>query len=352
MKPVSTKESPVFKHLRVPLLALVLLTSLFLSACSSDDATPAAATATPSTTATVAEATPTATETPTPTPTPEAAPVLPATVETLDGAVEVTDVSRVVVLNGDLTEVVYALGMGERVVGVDRSATYPPEAIAKASIGYQRDLSAEGIVSLEPTLIIGNEGAGPPPVIAQIRTLGIPVVILPSTTSLDGVTTKIQLVADALGVPERGRILAEETQAKIDEAIALAAGAKQQPKVAFLYLRGAQVQMLAGVGSRADAMIVAAGGLDAGTEAGVTDSMPITPESMVTADPDVILTTSSGLESVGGVDGVLGIPGIAQTTAGANRAVLGLDAQYFLGFGPRTGDALLDLVQALHPELQ
>ncbi|MCA9856454.1 MAG: ABC transporter substrate-binding protein, partial [Dehalococcoidia bacterium] len=123
-------------------------------------------------------------------------------------------------------------------------------------------------------------------------------------------------------------------------------------KVAFLYLRGAQVQMLAGDGSRADLLIEAAGGVDAGTEAGVTDYVPVTPEALVTANPDILLVMDSGLESVGGIDGLLGIPGIAETTAGASRAVVSFDDQYLLGFGPRTGAVLHELVRAIHPSLQ
>ena len=336
------------------LMALSLLSLLF-AACSDDDAEAAASTtATAAATPTAAiETTPsTPTSTPTPAATPETAPVLPASVESIDGVVEVTDVSRVVVLNGDLTEVVYALGMGDYVVGADVSATYPPEAREKQNIGYQASLNAEGIISLEPTLILGNENAGPPEVIEQIKSLGIPVVILPDVSSIDGVAVKIQSVADALGVPERGRALAAETQASIDEAIALAAGAEEHPKVAFLYLRGAQVQMLAGDGSRADLLIEAAGGVDAGTEAGVTDYVPVTPEALVTANPDILLVMDSGLESVGGIDGLLGIPGIAETTAGASRAVVSFDDQYLLGFGPRTGAVLHELVRAIHPSLQ
>lgn len=283
----------------------------------------------------------------------EAKPVLPAKVRDKDGQeVTVSDVSRIVVLNGDLTEVVYALGLGESVVGVDTSATYPPEAQAKPKIGYQRALNAEGILSLQPTVIIGSEVAGPPAVIEQVKGAGVPVVLFEAVRSLDDVGRKIENVAAALGVPNRGKLLAGRTQQEIDEARALAAKATTKPRVVFLYLRGSTTQAIAGKGTGGDAVITAAGGIDAGTEAGIVGSKPLTPEALVAAAPDVILVLTAGLQSVGGVDGLLQIPGVGQTPAGQQRRVVDLDDQYLLGLGPRAGQALKELVLALHPELR
>jgi iron complex transport system substrate-binding protein len=282
----------------------------------------------------------------------EAAPVLPVTVPDVKGNnVTVKDVSRIIPLNGDIAEVVYALGLGENVVGTDTSATYPEAAKAKQKIGYQRTLSAEGILSLNPTLIIGNENAGPPEVIEQIKAIGVPVVIIRSTTSLDDVGTKIRTVARALGVPVRGEELAKTTASEIKAAKDLAAKATTKPKVMFLYLRGATVQHIMGKGSGADSLIVTAAGADVGADAGIQGSKPITPEALVAAQPDVFLVLTAGLQSVGGVDGLAQIPGIAQTPAGQNKRVIDMDDQYLLGLGPRAGQALMELVKKLHPEL-
>lgn len=281
---------------------------------------------------------------------PEAAPVLPVAFRDKDNrTVTIKDVSRIIPLNGDIAEVVWALGLGEKVVGVDTSATYPPEARNLPSIGYQRTLSAEGIIALNPTVIIGNEGAGPPEVIDQLKAAGIPVVLIKSTTSLDGVGAKIRAVATALGVPNRGEELAKATEKDIADALALAAKAKDQPRVAFLYLRGSTVQHIMGANSGADALITAAKGIDVGAAAGIQGSKPITPEALVAAQPDVILVLTAGLQSVGGIDGLVQIPGMAQTPAGQNRRVIDMDDQYLLGMGPRAGMALMDLVKALHP---
>jgi iron complex transport system substrate-binding protein len=298
---------------------------------------------------------PTATAVP-PTPTPEvvreAAPVLPATVTDINGEqVTITDVSRIIPLNGEIAEIIWTLGLGENVVGTDTSATYPPEAQELPNIGYQRTLSAEGIISLDPTVIIGTEAAGPPEVIEQIRSIGVPIVIIKDPVTLDDIGPKIHTVAEALGVPVRGDELATQTEGEIEEARALAAEARSTPRVMFLYVRGNQVQVIMGAGSGGDEMTSEAGAIDVGVELGIQGTNPITPEALVAGAPDAFLLLTAGLESVGGVDGLLEIPGIADTPAGQNRNVTALDDQYLLGFGPRAGQALMELIKALHPEL-
>lgn len=281
-------------------------------------------------------------------------PTLPTTVTDANGnRVTVADVSRIVPLNGDLAEIVWALGLGGDVVGVDVSATYPPAATGPLpKIGYQRQLSAEGVLSLSPTVIVGSREAGPPEVIEQIRTAGVPVVIINAPeTSLDAPAAKIRAVAAALGVPDRGEQLAARTQAEIDAALALAGQAMDAPSVLFLYVRGAGTQMVAGAETSADTLITAAGGVNAAAEADLVGFQPLTAEALAAAQPEVLLLLSAGLESIGGVDGLLQIPGVAQTPAGEARRVLAYDDLYLLGMGPRTGQALGELVTGLHPEL-
>lgn len=281
-------------------------------------------------------------------------PVLPATVTDSAGkTVVVRDVSRIVPLNGDIAETIFTLGLTKNVVGVDISATYPPKAVAKLPhIGYQRTLSAEGILSLRPTVVVGSTDAGPPAVIQQLRDAGVTVVIIPRFVDLNAGARKLRLVGKALGVPKRGERLARQVEQQIALAKREASGASSHPRVAFLYVRGTQVQLIGGKDSGADAMIEAAGGRDAGTELGISGFKPLTAESLVAAQPDVILVLTAGLQSVGGVDGLLRLPGIAQTPAGTNRRVLDYDDQLLLGLGPRTGSALRLLVRGLHPEIK
>ncbi len=308
-------------------------------------ATPAGtivASPTPARSATAAAASPAAT-----------VPKLPATVNDKDGhTVTITSIDRVIPLNGEITEIMYELGLGDKVAGVDISSTYPPQVSKLPSIGYQRTLNAEAILALKPTLVIGNENAGPPPVIEQLRGAGVPVLIFKYEATLATIPDKIRLIATALGVPVQGETLVAKLQKDIDAAKALAATATSKPKVAFLNLRGPGTQQIWGKGFPSNEMIIAAGAVDAATVAGIDGSKPITAEALVTAQPDVILTTTTALEGAGGIDGLLQIPGIAQTPAGEKKKVLAYEDQYLLGMGPRAGQALMELVRALHPELK
>lgn len=327
------------KAAQLRVAGVAILVALAGAACGSEPGgeTAAAPAAAPATTAAVAAA--------------PAVPRLPATVTDVAGrSVTVSDVSRTVVLNGDIAEIVFALGLGANVVATDISATYPAEAKALPKIGYQRTLNAEGILSQRPTLVLGDEAAGPPAVLDQIRSAGVPVVQLRTGKDLTTPAAKIRSVAAALGVVEAGDRLASATDAEIRAAQTSAAARSggTKPRVAFLYLRGTTTLMIGGKGSGADAMIAGAGGRDAGTEAGLSGFVPLTAEALVAAQPDVLLLLSAGLESVGGVDGLLGLPGVAQTPAGIKRKILHYDDLYLLGLGPRTGGALADLAKGLH----
>jgi iron complex transport system substrate-binding protein len=259
--------------------------------------------------------------------------------------------TRIAVLNGDLAEVVYALGYGERIVGLDTSATYPAAAREAPKFGYQRSLAAEPILALSPTLIIGSDAAGPPAVIQQLRGSGVPVRIFPSPRGVSGIGQKIRNVGAAIGGQARGR--ARELAAAVQRRLARAKRrvvAEDKPRVAFLYIRGQQVQQLGGRGSGADSMIRSAGGIDVGSELGFQGFRPLTPEALVQARPDHIVVLSAGLQSVGGIDGLLQLPGVAQTPAGQNRRVLAFDDQLFLGLGPRAPRALRALIRGLRTD--
>ena len=285
----------------------------------------------------------------------EAAPVLPVTVTGADGdEVTVDDASRIIPVNGDIAEVVFALGLGDQVVATDLSATYPPEADALPEVGYQRTLLAEQILGLEPTVVVANTDAGPPEVLDQLRNAGIAVVVVDYPHDLTGPAAKIRLVAPALGVPARGEALAREVDAAIgtatDQAAERVEAAGGEPlRAAFLYLRGTNVQQVGGRGSGVDALLEAAGVVDVGVDLGVDEFQPLTDEALLEAAPDVLVVTTTGLESVGGVDGLVEIPAVAGTPAGRDRRVIALDDQLLLGLGPRAGDALAQLVDELHP---
>ncbi len=285
----------------------------------------------------------------TPEASPAAAPVLPVTYTDDSGAeVTITDVSRIIPLNGDLAEIVWALGLGDDVVAVDLSATYPEEAKSKPSIGYQLQLSAEAILSFEPTVVLGNVGfVQPAEVIDQLKAAGVSVVQFnPSTT------IRLRKVSQALGIPQVGEEMATKVDAEIAEAEALVANVTDKPRVLFVLVRPEQgIQMVAGTQTSLEAIIPAAGAINAGAEAGITGYQPLTPESLITASPDIIILQEGGYEAVGGAEGLLQIPGIAETPAGKNQAFFAYDDQELLGLGPRTGELLKQLIADFHPEL-
>lgn len=199
---------------------------------------------------------------------------------------------------------------------------------------------------------MGTALAGPPETFSSVRATGTPVVLVAEPTGLDGPAAKIRAVAAALGVPGRDEALARTVETELAEAAALAERAIHSPRVAALYLRGERVQQVFGTGTGIDALLEAAGAVDVGSELGIDDIAPIGEEAMVVAAPDVLVVTTSGLEAVGGVDGLLAtLPALAQTPAGRDRRVLAYDDQLLLGGGPRAGEALAALVADLHPEL-
>jgi len=330
---------------RSVLVVLALVATVGLAACSSDEP---GDTTTTSTTSAETTTSSTATTTTTTAPPDEQTFVGADGVETTIG-----DVSRIVSLNGDLTEIIFALGFGDNVVGVDVTTTYPPEAAALndqgETVGFAQLLAAEAVLRFEPTLVIGDQQVGPPEVIEQLRGAGIPVVILETQVTLDGVETKILQVAEILGAQEEGVELADRVMGEIDAAVELAAADDSDPKIAYVYVRGPQVLLLFGAGMPTQGMIEGAGAVDAGAETGVFGPVALTPEALLAAAPAVIVLPEAGLAALGGIEAFLEIPGVADTPAGQNDAFLAYDEAYFFNLGPRAGQALDEFVRDLYP---
>lgn len=277
-------------------------------------------------------------------------PTLPVTVHSDDGReVTITDVSRIVPLFADINEMIFQLGLGDNVVARDVSATFA-QASDLPVVTRAHDISAEAVLSLKPTVVFADDFIGPPEALDQIRSVGVPVVVFKRPTKMRDITTNITAIAAALGVPDAGAKLAAKTQADIDRVIATIPDGADKPRVAFLYLRGqAGVALLGGPGSGPDSLIEAVGGIDAGTAIGLTEAFtPITSEALVKAAPDVLLLTTTGLESVGGKAGLREMPGIAQTPAGKNGKVIAVEDGLLFSFGARTPDALTQIIDQLY----
>ncbi|MDQ3398679.1 MAG: hemin ABC transporter substrate-binding protein [Deinococcota bacterium] len=262
------------------------------------------------------------------------------------------DTSRVVALGGSVTEIIFALGVEDRLVAVDTSSVYPPQGVNDLSkVGYLRQLAAEGVLSLYPSLIVTTPDAGPPEVLEQIGDAGVTIVVVPDEDSVEGAKAKIRGVAEIFGLAAQADDLIRQIDLDVAEARLYLASrqVRSAPKVMFIYARGGGTLSVAGTATSADAMIRLAGGVNSVT--GYEGYKPLTAEAAVAAAPEVLLLLSRGLESVGGIDGLWQLPGLALTPAGQNRRVVALDDLYLLGFGPRVGQAVLDLTLELHPEL-
>ncbi|MEU9165750.1 ABC transporter substrate-binding protein [Streptomyces sp. NPDC048424] len=332
--------TPAASH-RIPRLALaVAALALALTGCGGTATTPGSS-------APTAAAVPDRVEPLAPAP----QPALPVTVPSADGAqVTIASADRVVPLTGSLNEIVHTLGLGKQVVARDITATFE-QAADLPVVTRGHDVSAESVLSLRPTLVMAETTSGPAEAIQQIRDAGIPVLVVAPAKSLDDVPKRIDTVATALGVKDAGTRLNQRTADRIAAArkdIPAASGKK--PRVAFLYLRGtASVYLLGGSDSGAASLLEAAGAVDTGKESGLgKDFTPITSEALAAAAPDAILVMSKGLESVGGIDGLVKIPGVAQTPAGMDRRVVTVDDGVLLNYGPRTDQVLTSLVTQLY----
>ncbi|MFB6553715.1 hemin ABC transporter substrate-binding protein [Streptomyces sp. NPDC056405] len=281
-------------------------------------------------------------------------PKLPVTVRSADGEqVTVERAERVVPLSGSLSEIVFTLGLGDRVVARDVTATF--EQAAKLPVVTRgHDVSAESVLSLRPDLVIAETTTGPEEAVDQIRAAGVPVLLVEAAGGLDDVGPRIRAVADALGVPAAGTELTQRSEDRItavrEDVEDVSHG--DRPRVAFLYLRGsASVYLIGGEDSGAGSLIEAAGAVDAGAASGLEkDFTAITSEALVKAAPDAILVMSKGLESVGGVDGLVKIPGVAQTPAGLDRRIVSVEDGVLLNYGPRTDQVLKSVVAQLYGE--
>jgi iron complex transport system substrate-binding protein len=280
------------------------------------------------------------------------APKLPVTVDSADGTkVTIGSTDRIVPLTGSLSEIVFTLGFGKQVVARDVTATFE-QAGKLPVVTRAHDVSAESVLSLKPTVVLADTSTGPGEAIDQIRDAGIPLLVVEPAKGLDDVGRRIDTVAEALGVPSAGIALKKRTEdriATVQKSVPAPADGRK-PRVAFLYLRGsASVYLLGGAESGASSLLEAAGAVDAGKESGLDkDFTAITSEALAKAAPDAILLMTKGFESVGGMDGLVKIPGIAETPAGMDRRIVTVDDGVLLNYGPRTDRVLTKIVEQLY----
>ena len=239
---------------------------------------------------------------------------------------------RIVTLANGSGEVVVALGGADRIVGRDETSN-SPEIDQVPVVTKAHSVSAEQVIALNPDVVLIDAMTSPPEAIQQLRDSGISVVEVPEAWSSAEVSAKIKAIGAAIGAPAGAIESAQgNSVGSLNENIAVG------NRVAFLYLRGTSaIYLLGGIGSGADSLIKESGAIDVGAEAGFDAFTPLTAEELVNLNPDTILVMADGLKSVGGVDGLFALPGLAQTDAAQTRQVVVVDDTLLLSFGPRTG---------------
>jgi iron complex transport system substrate-binding protein len=247
-------------------------------------------------------------------------------------------VSRVVVLANGVAEIMNSLNAKSIIVGRDISSSEKAlDNVPLATSGHQ--VLPEEVIALKPDLVIIDASTGPKAAIEQIKSAGIRVVQTPESWTLEDISLKVSAVAAAIGTPQQGVLL--------NTAMSNAIKAKtlsSKPRIAFLYLRGtSSIYLVGGPGSGADSLISAIGAIDVGAASLPRPFNTMTAESLATLNPDVIIVMTKGLESVGGVSGLLKLPGVAQTNAGKKQAIIDVDDSLLLSFGPRTPSLVVAL---------
>lgn len=278
-------------------------------------------------------------------------PQLPVTVDWDGSPVEVASADRILTLDraGALSRMVWALGMGDRLVGRDTATDFPGAADLPQVTPGGHTINAESILKLRPDVIITDGSIGPSRVLDTVADAGIAVVRIPDDRTPDTVAALAERVATTVGLGDHGESVGAEIVAKLDAASREARDRADGRRMMVLYLRGTTVAMIAGPDSGASSLIERLGGVDAAEGLGIDGSFtPLTPEALVKAAPDTVIVMSHGLESIGGPAALNSLPGMAQTPAGANVSVLDVPDSQLLSFGPDTPRVIAAMADALY----
>ena len=270
------------------------------------------------------------------------------------GTVEVKDSSRIVSVGGAVTEILYTLGKEKNIVGIDTTSLYPPRAASeKPSVGYMRQLSAEGVLGLKPSVIIAIEGAGPKETLSVLQAAGVPMVIVPDSYTGDGIVERIRTIALATGAKERGECIIARVRADLATLEKLENGIAKPKRVMFVLSFVSGKAMVSGTKTAADGIIRMAGAENAITA--YDGYKQLSDEAIIAANPDVVMTMERGGPGAPAnltSDAVFTHPAFAATQAAANKAFLSMEGLYALGFGPRSAQAARDLAVSLYPQLK
>lgn len=248
---------------------------------------------------------------------------------------------RIITLSAAFTETADALGFGKNIIAVDVTSIYPAYISKLPKVSNNRSVSAEALIAFAPDLVLAPEGSVSKEIQYQLKSAGISFVSIKQDYSVKGALAFIRQTAAALQVPQKGEVLAKQMELKINTALSAVKETAKSAKVLFIYARGTGTMMVAGKKSSLDAIIHLAGGKNAVHE--FDDFKPYTTEALVKANPDVILMFDFGYNSLGGINSILKMPGVAQTTAGKNRKIVQMEASLLVNFSVRLDQAIISL---------
>ena len=263
--------------------------------------------------------------------------------------VVIADASRIVAIGGSVTEILYALGAADRIVGVDQTSTFPDAASQKKNVGYMRALSAEGVLSLAPTLVLAIEGSGPPDVMEVLSKASVPFVLVPEAHDPEGALRKIRFIAKAIGAQGEGERIALAVREDFDVLAAIRGKIERRRKALFVLAIGGGAPIVGGRDSSA-AAIFALAGVDNAFDR-ISGYKPASDEAALAAEPDAIVVMAERGHTMT-AETLFSLPAFAATPAAKAQRLIALPGLYLLGFGPRTAHAARDLAAKLYPELK
>ena len=256
---------------------------------------------------------------------------------------ETKNSDRITVAGGSVTEILYFLGSEDKIIAVDVTSNYPEEAQNFPSIGYVRNLSAEGILSLKPSIIIGEDDMGPPSVIDQIKRTGIDIYVIQENHTSEGIIDKIKCIGNILGKKEKTHKLIEDVINPLKNELDIKSNNPNldNVKVMFILSMDSGTPVVSGKKTSADGFINMTGASNAFKD--FEGWKPVGTESIINAAPDFILISNRGAHSYSDLDKISEHPSIKYTPAALNGNIIALDGMEMLGFGPRTISSALKL---------
>ncbi|WP_392563113.1 heme/hemin ABC transporter substrate-binding protein [Orbus sturtevantii] len=252
---------------------------------------------------------------------------------------------RIVTAGGSITEIIYALDANDELVGVDMTSTYPQEVKSLPQIGYWKQLSIEGILSLKPSLFIAWQDSEPELIFEQLKNAHVATLRLQRVpNNLPLLLANIKRVANAINRKSQGEQLITLISSQVQSVEKLIQNQAKKPKVLFLFSISGTTQV-SGKNTVADSVITLAGGENIATHDFYKN---YSTEAIITANPDILLVTSQSLDAIGGKKNLSQFPGIIHTNAWKNNRIVSIDQALILGMGPRIGEAVSSLYNGFY----